>query len=64
MPNNKYLSNIKNKGFSYKVYKVTINNKLYHKIIIGPYNSRGQAKLATENIKKKLNVSGAFILTF
>jgi len=64
MPSNKYLSGITKNGFTYKVYKVTINNKLFHKVLIGPYNSRGQAKLATDNIKKKLNISGAFILTF
>lgn len=64
MPNKQYLSGITKKGFKYKVYKVTINNKLFHKVLIGPYNSRGQAKLATEDIKKKLNISGAFILTF
>lgn len=64
MPSKKYLTNITNNGFKYKIYKITINNKLFHKVIIGPYNSRGQAKLATDNIKKKLNVSGAFILTF
>lgn len=63
-PNNQYLKNITKQGFSYKIYKVTINNKLYHKVLIGPYNSRGQAQLATDNIKKKLNVSGAFILKF
>ena len=64
MPSKNYLSTITKNGFKYKIYKVTINNKLFHKVIIGPYNSRGQAKLATDNIKKKLNVSGAFILTF
>lgn len=64
MPSDKYLNNITKKGFNYKVYKVSINNKLFHKVLIGPYNSRGQAKLATDDIKKKLNISGAFILTF
>lgn len=64
MPSDKYLNNITKKGFKYKVYKVSINNKLFHKVLIGPYNSRGQAKLATDDIKKKLNISGAFILTF
>jgi len=64
MPNDKYLSNIIKSGFSYTIYKVKINNKLFHKVLIGPYNSKGQARLATDNIKKKLNVSGAFILTF
>ncbi len=64
IPSTKYLNSITNKGFSYKVYKVNINSKTFHKVLIGPYNTRGQAKLATDNIKKKLNVSGAFILTF
>jgi len=64
MPSVKYLNNIKSKGYSYKIYKVSINGKMFHKILIGPYNSRGQARLATDDIKKKLNVSGAFILTF
>lgn len=64
IPNDKYLNNITNKGFKYTIYKVTINNKLFHKVLIGPYSSKGQAKLATDNVKKKLNVSGAFILTF
>ncbi|RXJ88820.1 hypothetical protein CRV01_09350 [Arcobacter sp. CECT 8983] len=64
MPNNKYLDTITKKGFKYKIYKVSINNKMFHKVLIGPYNSRGQAKLAIDNIKKQLNISGAFILTF
>jgi len=64
MPSVKYLNNIKSKGYSYKIYKVSINGKMFHKVLIGPYNSRGQARLATGDIKKKLNVSGAFILTF
>lgn len=64
MPSQKYLNGITSKGFSYKIYKVSINNKLFHKVLIGPYNSRGQAKLAIDDIKKKLNISGAFILKF
>lgn len=64
IPNDKYLNNITNKGFKYTIYKVSINNKLFHKVLIGPYTSKGQARLATDNVKKKLNVSGAFILTF
>ncbi len=64
MPSAKYLNNITTKGFTYKIYKVNINGKTFNKLLIGPYNSRGQAKLAVDNVKKKLNVSGAFILTF
>ncbi len=63
MPSKKYLNDITKKGFKYRVYKVSINNKLFHKVLIGPYNSRKQAKQAIENIKRKLNISGAFILT-
>jgi len=64
MPSDKYLNNIKTKGFNYKVYKVSINGKVFHKILIGPYSSRGQARNATDNIKRQLNVTGAFILTY
>ncbi len=64
MPSSKYLKGISDKGFKYKIYKISINNKLFHKVLIGPYSSKGQAKLANDDIKKKLNISGAFILTF
>jgi len=64
MPSKEYLDSISKKGFNYKVYKVSINNKMFHKVLIGPYKSRGQASLVIDDIKKKLNVSGAFILTF
>ncbi|WP_320033344.1 SPOR domain-containing protein [Campylobacterota bacterium DY0563] len=64
MPSAEYLNTIKSKGFSYKVYKVSINGKVFHKVLIGPYSSRGQAKNATDNIKRDLNVTGAFILTY
>lgn len=64
MPNKNYLDNITRQGFKYSIYKVSINGKMFHKVLIGPYNSRGQARLATDDIKKKLNISGAFILKF
>ncbi|QDF28369.1 SPOR domain-containing protein [Halarcobacter anaerophilus] len=64
MPSAKYLNTITSKGFSYKIYKVSINGKMFHKVLIGPYTSRGQARNATDDIKRKLNVSGAFILTY
>ena len=64
MPSAKYLNTIKSKGFNYKIYKISINGKVFHKVLIGPYSSRGQARNATDNIKRQLNVSGAFILTY
>lgn len=63
MPESKYLQNITKKGFKYKIYKTQIKGKTYHKLLIGPYSSRGQAKLASENIKQKLN-AGTFIIKF
>lgn len=63
MPDSKYLAEITKKGFKYKIFKTQIKGKTYHKLLIGPYSSRGQAKLASENIKKKLN-AGTFIIKF
>lgn len=64
MPNNKYLSNITKNGFSYNIYKVNINNSLFHKVLIGPYNSKKEAKADESNVKKKLKISGTYVLTF
>jgi len=64
MPSKEYLNSIEKKGFKYKIYKVSINKKLFHKVLVGPYKSRVRAKLAIKNIKKKLNISSTFIATF
>lgn len=63
-PNTKYLENIINKGFKYNVYETSSGSKTLHKVLIGPYKNRNEAKMASENIKKKLNISGTFIKSF
>lgn len=63
-PSNKYINNIRNAGFKYKVYQVEVKGKLYNKVLIGPYSSRATAKQNIDNIKKKLNISSAYVLKF
>ena len=59
-----YLANISAKGLSYTLYKVVINNKTYTKVLIGPYRNTAHAKTTLPQIKKKLNINSAFILSF
>lgn len=63
-PSNKYINNIRNAGLKYKVYQVEVKGKLYNKVLIGPYSSRASAKQNIEDIKKKLNISSAYVLKF
>ncbi len=62
IPNKKYLNNIIKLGFKYKIHKVYIKNKTFYKLLIGPYSSQNKASLESSKIKRKLNVSSAFIL--
>ncbi len=63
-PSNSYISKIKNANFKYKIYQVEVKGKLFNKVLIGPYSSRANASDNVENIKKKLNLSSAYILKF
>ncbi|RXJ98899.1 hypothetical protein CRU98_09045 [Arcobacter sp. CECT 8986] len=63
-PAKKYLDKIQSSGFSYTIYKVTVNGKVYNKVLIGPFNSRANAEKNISTIKRKLNISSAFILRF
>lgn len=63
-PAQKYLDKIVNNGFAYTLYKVNINGKIYNKVLIGPYKNRAEAEKNMEIIKRKLNISSAFILRF
>ncbi|RXJ84310.1 SPOR domain-containing protein [Arcobacter sp. CECT 8985] len=63
-PAKKYLEKIKSNGFKYTIYKVNVNGKIYNKVLIGPFNSRASAENNMPNIKRKLNISSAFILRF
>lgn len=63
-PSNSYISKIKNANLKYKVHQVEVKGKLYNKVLIGPYSSKANASDNIENIKKKLNLSSAYILKF
>jgi DedD protein len=55
------LNNIKSKGFGYEMYKTKVNSKDVTKVIIGPYNSKDEAKASLLAVKDKINTS-AYIL--
>ena len=59
-----YLKNIKTQGLNYRLYKVDINNKTYTKVLIGPYRNKAHAQTSLSQVKKKLNIDSAFILSF
>ncbi len=63
-PNSKFLKNINNNGYQYNLYKVKVKGKLYVKVLIGPFESRAQAKANIDDIKSKLKASGAYVVKF
>lgn len=63
-PSNSYISKIQNAKLKYKIHQVEVKGKLYNKVLIGPYSSRANATDNIEDIKKKLNLSSAYILKF
>lgn len=63
-PSNDFLNKIKSKGYSYKVFKDTVNGVTYNKVLVGPFNSRAEADSNTTSVKKALDLNSAFILSF
>ena len=63
-PSSSYINKIQNANLKYKVHQVEVKGKLYNKVLIGPYSSRASATDNIEDIKKKLNLSSAYILKF
>ena len=61
-PSKKYLANITKKGYSYKVHKITIKNKIYNKILVGPYKTRKVAELNLAKTRKNLKNPKAYVL--
>ncbi len=60
----KYLDSISAKGLEYKLYKVKIKDKTYTKVLIGPYRNKAHAQIQMPQIKQKLQINSAFILSF
>lgn len=58
-PSDKYLKNLKSKGYSYKLYKTSVNGKEYTKILVGPYD-KNAINSHLSKIRKDIN-KDAFI---
>lgn len=58
-PSDKYLRNLKSKGYSYKLYKTLVNGKEYTKILVGPYDKKS-INSHLSKIRKDIN-KDAFI---
>jgi len=60
---NKYLDNLKTQGIKYIFHKVTIKGVNYTKVLVGPYSSKKAAQNDLTNIKTKLKLSSAYVLS-
>ena len=63
-PSQSYIQNIRDNNLKYKIYRVDVKGTMYNKVLIGPYSSRASAEGQIPDIKKKLNLSGAYVLKF
>lgn len=61
-PTEKFLADIEAKGFTYKMYSVTVKGQELTKLLIGPYKSRTDAQNNLSTIRKTFGAPGAFIL--
>lgn len=61
-PSNKYLENIRNNGFKYKLYEIKVNGKIFTKVLIGPFKDKQDANAELNSIKKLLKVPSAWII--
>jgi DedD protein len=63
-PNRSLLKTITTKGYSYKVHPVMIKERLYNKVLIGPYDSRADAVKKLKDVKIDFKNPNAYILKF
>jgi len=63
-PNKSLLKTITTKGYSYKVHPVMIKDRLYNKVLIGPYDSRTDAVKKLTDVKTDFKNPNAYILKF
>jgi DedD protein len=59
-PNKKFLKSITDRGFNYKYHKVNVNSQVLNKILIGPFRSEKDARVALKTIRKHIE-AGAFL---
>ncbi len=63
-PADSYIQKIRSANLKYKIHQVEIKGKLFNKVLIGPYSSKASASESINNIKRKLNLSSAYVLKF
>ena len=56
-PDRRFLQKIKNTGFDYIVHKVLIKGRNIKKVLVGPYNTRDQARNDLSSIQSTINPS-------
>jgi len=62
-PNKKFLKSIINKGFKYKYHKITVENRIVNKVLIGPFGNEKKARHALKTIRKSIEPD-AFVVKF
>ena len=63
-PADSYINKIRSANLKYKIHQVEIKGKIFNKVLIGPYSSKASASENINDIKKKLNLSSAYVLKF
>jgi len=58
----KFMDTLKNSNLNYVYYKVNVKGTTFTKVLVGPYNTRGEAVNSMNGVKAKLNIKSAFIL--
>jgi DedD protein len=61
-PSKRLLSKIENNNFNYIIHQMTIKNRLYNKVLIGPYSSKAVANVKLSTVKVILNKPSAYIM--
>jgi len=61
-PTKSLLKDILSKGYSYKIYQLTVKGKLYNKVLIGPYKTRADTIRNLSQIKSDFKNPNAYIL--
>ncbi len=59
-PNKKFLKSITDKGFTYKYHEVTVNSKKINKVLIGPFDTKKEARDALRTVRSNVE-AGAFL---
>lgn len=63
-PADSFLSKLSKKGYNYTIHTVDIKGKIYNKVLIGPYPSKGVATKNLPSVQQDSNNKNAYILKF